>query len=233
MIVVIVGMHRSGTSALAGTLNANGICMGEQGDFHPPPMKENPKGFFENRRFRTINDHLLRACGYRVKSFDPTVPDWNHTPGSSIYGQMDNVVDYYHNKYDHWGWKDPRTCLTLRPWLDTLLSIAPDNIKVLLTMRGVGDIQASMLARGNKEKEPGQFLALASAYYHAALNALQDARVGFYEVPFTSLINDTAVCMAGISKYLGMDLPNITFIEKNVSRTPATAHPEHAAGGGI
>lgn len=229
MIVVIVGMHRSGTSALAGTLSANGVCMGEHGDFFPPPMKENPKGFFENRRFRTINDHALREAGYKVKAFNPDVPAWDYAYGSSIYGQMDNVVDHYHNKWEHWGWKDPRTCLTLRPWLDTLLGMT-DNIKILLTMRPVEDIARSMRARGNKEKVENQFVHLAAAYYHSALSALHDAKVGFYEVPFASLIHDTATCMAGVSEYLGVPLPNVSFVESKISNTPSI-NQTNAAGG--
>ncbi|KKM91171.1 hypothetical protein LCGC14_1231190 [marine sediment metagenome] len=233
MIVIVVGMHRSGTSALAGTLQANGICMGEEGDFFPPPMKENPKGFFENRRFRTINDHLLREWTYRVKSFDPAVPKWCRECSGSIHLQMDAVVRHYHDRYDAWGWKDPRTCLTLRPWLDTLLSVCgSSHIKVLLTVRDAKDITTSMLERGNKEKTPGQFEALTREYYYSATTALTDARVDYHMVTFVSLMQDTAACVDKIAKYLDHPLPKIDFVDRRVSKATRRGESYMAADGG-
>jgi len=232
MVVIVVGMHRSGTSALAGTLHANGICMGEHGDFFPPPMKENPKGFYENRRFRTINDHLLRQQDYRVKSFDPKVPPWDAECGSIIYGQMDVVVDHYINKYTHWGWKDPRTCLTLRPWLDTVLG-ATQTVKVLLTVRKGKDVARSMRARGNKERKELQFEALTHSYYRSALLSLRDAKVAYHEVPFDRLIHDTAACLSAVSDYLDVPLPEIDFVDRRVSQSAKQASGYVGAGAGI
>ena len=74
MIVIVVGVHRSGTSAVAGILHLNGIAMGSEKTFKPKPMPQNPRGFYENYDFRKLNDRILKLAGYRVKSFDTLIP---------------------------------------------------------------------------------------------------------------------------------------------------------------
>jgi glycosyltransferase involved in cell wall biosynthesis len=61
LAILIVGMHRSGTSALAGMMMRLGIDV--PGDLIPPAF-DNPKGFFENRRFVEFDDRLLGELGF-------------------------------------------------------------------------------------------------------------------------------------------------------------------------
>ena len=64
MIIMILGMHRSGTSTISGVLHMNKIIMGTYQNFWPRPLSQNPKGFYENYDFRKINDQLLKRSGY-------------------------------------------------------------------------------------------------------------------------------------------------------------------------
>ena len=75
MITVILGMHRSGTSTIAGILHLNNIIMGTYKTFWPRPLSQNPKGFYENYDFRKINDSLLKKVNYNVESLEPTIPN--------------------------------------------------------------------------------------------------------------------------------------------------------------
>ena len=52
----MLGMHRSGTSALAGALHLTGFDLGQN---IMPPADENPKGFFENQHIVDLNDRIL------------------------------------------------------------------------------------------------------------------------------------------------------------------------------
>ena len=74
MITIILGMHRSGTSTVAGVLHLNKIIMGTHQNFWPRPLTQNPKGFYENYDFRKINDKLLNKAGYDVKTYEPKIP---------------------------------------------------------------------------------------------------------------------------------------------------------------
>ena len=48
MITIVLGMHRSGTSVVAGILHFNKVSMGTYETFWPRPLPQNPKGFYEN-----------------------------------------------------------------------------------------------------------------------------------------------------------------------------------------
>lgn len=220
MIVLIAGMHRSGTSAMAGTLHKNGISMGNEKDFYPPPMKENPKGFYENKTFRCLNDKILNYNDYKVKSFNPyTVPNWDMQTGDILWEDMGHAVNYYNSEFKNWGWKDPRTCLTLWPWIRCLRYNNKDkNIKIILCYRYPGDIAKSMLRRGNKESIHDQFKILASTYYDRAMKALIMADIPFLPVNFDNLINDTENTFSKVSKYLNYELNDLSFIDSSVSK---------------
>lgn len=56
--ILVVGMHRSGTSAITGVIHSFGAYLGEH---LLPPAKENPKGFFENRGICFTNDYVMMA----------------------------------------------------------------------------------------------------------------------------------------------------------------------------
>lgn len=218
MIVIILGMHRSGTSALAGMLHSNGIVMGRENEFYPPPMKENPKGFFENRRFRTINDALLRNYQYSVKSFDPHVPTVLTEEGFER-DEMKRLIMGYYKEYKNWGWKDPRTCLTLFVWLDVLYEMDLLNtLKILHIFRPYADVANSMKIRGNKEKYAYQFESLAAIYNSVAMKYMWtfEKKVQCMTLHFNDLITNTEQTIGKINGFLGGD-----FIKDNSFIDPA------------
>ena len=52
-VMIVVGMHRAGTSAITRGLTAIGV---EVGDDLLPSQADNPKGFWENRAIVDIDD---------------------------------------------------------------------------------------------------------------------------------------------------------------------------------
>ncbi|MBT7514907.1 MAG: hypothetical protein HN655_03490, partial [Candidatus Marinimicrobia bacterium] len=115
MISIVLGMHRSGTSTVAGILHLNKVIMGTYQSFWPRPLPQNPKGFYENYDFRIINDRLLNKVGYDAKSYESEIPE--PLVSDKIKNAMVKIVQKYDTKYEHWGWKDPRTCLTISQWV--------------------------------------------------------------------------------------------------------------------
>ena len=118
LIVPVVGMGRSGTSAIAMALHRGGISMGDDHNFIPKPSLQNPKGFFENYEFRKINDHSLEKSGYAYKSLDPNIPCFVDT--FVLRFKRKRLIKNYCSRLTAWGWKDPRTCLTLQFWLKSI-----------------------------------------------------------------------------------------------------------------
>jgi len=67
-VVLVIGMHRSGTSAITRSLRALGV---ELGDDHLPAASDNEKGFFEDRRLVEINARLMNSVGLSWDSIAP------------------------------------------------------------------------------------------------------------------------------------------------------------------
>lgn len=218
MIVIVLGMHRSGTSALAGLLHHNGVHMGDQETFYPPPMKENPKGFFENKRFRNLNDAMLSKVGYKVKSFNPIIPRVQKI-SQELSDKMTILLTAYNQRFTNWGWKDPRTSLTIHHWLEQLVKLGLlDQLRIIMMVRSAKQIRDSMLRRGNKEQYEGQFVDLANSYYKRCCDV---GTVDFTTVNFDDLINETKRIAFRLSNYLGHDIVDLSFVEPGVSKEVA------------
>src|SRR5271166_2804260 len=79
MSVLVVGLHRSGTSALAGALEAMGLFVGPP-DALIGPHPTNPDGHFELRAVADLNDEILAHFG-GAWDWPPTLPDgWMEDP---------------------------------------------------------------------------------------------------------------------------------------------------------
>ncbi len=219
MIVIVLGMHRSGTSALAGMLHANGIVMGKEEDWYPPPMKENPKGFYENVRFRRINDKILAMNNnYKVKSFSPDIPFIRVCDDANIRQLMKRLISEF-SVYPYWGWKDPRTCLTFLSWWNAFYEFGlTRDVRVISIYRPPEEIADSMRARGNKEQHEGQFEALAIAYTNRLVKNLDESGVRHIRFTFKDLIDETEKCAGAISTFLEYNVDDLSFIEPEIAR---------------
>ena len=60
--IVVLGMHRSGTSAMAGVLQRLGVDLGSR---LTPGDADNPKGYWEHTELVDIHDRLLRSLSSR------------------------------------------------------------------------------------------------------------------------------------------------------------------------
>lgn len=73
-IVVVLGMHRSGTSALTHGLSCLGIDLGD--NLLEPAKNNNPKGFFEDADINSLNVEILEYLGLNWDSTTPiTIED--------------------------------------------------------------------------------------------------------------------------------------------------------------
>ena len=60
--LIVLGMHRSGTSLASGLLRIAGVYFGTDDEFIAP-NDENPKGFLERKDIRSLNDRMLHSVG--------------------------------------------------------------------------------------------------------------------------------------------------------------------------
>jgi hypothetical protein len=142
--VVVLGMHRSGTSAVARGVSALGVYLGNDFlDAHP----ENPTGYWEDQGIVELNERVLKAL--RLK-WDDTAPiDRRQLTGWKMWRLRGEVARYLrHDFTSHplWGFKDPRT-MRLLPFWQRVLHDCRVSDAYLLAIRNPASVAASLFAR--------------------------------------------------------------------------------------
>jgi hypothetical protein len=134
--IVILGMHRSGTSMVSRILHEGGIPMGAQfldGD------DLNPEGYFEDDRFLWLNKGILENCG--SSWYIPPEILCIQTKSEKFKVAIEKTIKTRCIEADgkSWGWKDPRTSLTAWLYHDLLV-----NPKYLIVRRNKESTIASL-----------------------------------------------------------------------------------------
>jgi hypothetical protein len=163
MQLMVLGMHRSGTSVLARLLNLMGVYFAPEGA-STGANRENPKGFWERRDVRVLNDMVLHSAGC----------DWNRVSDFAIEAVPQAVITEFKTRastlvlemdaHRPWFMKEPRLCLLLPLWLEVLESPICINI-----FRNPLEVASSLRTRNDIPIESG--LALWERYVRSALRA--------------------------------------------------------------
>ncbi|HUG98388.1 MAG TPA: sulfotransferase, partial [Gammaproteobacteria bacterium] len=142
--VVILGMHRSGTSALGGVLTRLGA---QAPRTLMIPTKDNPRGYFESLELLKVHESILRSAGSRWNDWGPVNPDWLDTPTAEQF-QL-RLVETLQKEFGDaplFLIKDPRACLFFPLWRRALKSagVIP---KVVFQLRHPLEVAQSLEAR--------------------------------------------------------------------------------------
>lgn len=154
-VLAIIGMHRSGTSCLAGSLEEAGLHLGTVITEAP----HNAKGNRENKRIMDLQEEVLVHSG----------GSWDVPPARVVWTdehrrRRDAIIASYGD--GPWGFKDPRTLVTLEFWLEAL-----GSVDFVGTFRHPRLVAESLLARNGGELE--RWFDLWAAYNERLL-ALHD-----------------------------------------------------------
>ncbi len=121
----ILGMMRTGTSAVAGLLDLLGAHFGPK-DRLLEPNVANPSGFWEHKGVIAVNDELLARLGGSWHAPPAAGPGWHESPTfDDLRARAIELVAADLAAADVWAWKDPRTCLTLPFWDAVVASFLP------------------------------------------------------------------------------------------------------------
>ena len=160
--VIVTGMHRSGTSAVARVVNLLGVDLGPEEDLMEA-KPDNPEGFWENRRIVQIDDDLLAVLGGR----------WDEPPPLMRWREADRAAELRERAAEvlaridgeRPGFKDPRAALLLDFWT----SLWPEA-QAVVAVRHPAAVAASLEKRDGFDPEKSAELwlrytaeALASA----------------------------------------------------------------------
>ena len=142
MTVLVLGMHRSGTSAITRLIALLGLA-----SCRPEHLVRghggNLRGHWESAPLAAENDRLLASVGARW-----WCPPSNRADLAGLAAddrERHHAQEVFASSFptEPWVWKDPRTCLTLGFWLATF-DIKPVGILVL---RDPHEVAASVHAR--------------------------------------------------------------------------------------
>jgi len=149
-------MHRSGTSALAGSLEQHGLFLGTVSTQNP----HNPKGNRESSELRRLNEDVLRASGGAWSAPPPEVrwrPEHRERARRALAKHAGRPV---------WGFKDPRTLLTLEGWL----ALVPD-LELVGVFRHPLRVARSLERRDGMDRDAA--VALWTDYNRRLLDCLE------------------------------------------------------------
>ena len=119
---MVLGAHRSGTSALAGVIQRLGVDLGDH--LLGPQEGVNDRGFWEHSDLVALHDRLLEKLGSRWDSIHPLPKNWwQSTDIKTISGEIADIVEKEFSNSQLWGLKDPRLCRLLPLWLDILAQV--------------------------------------------------------------------------------------------------------------
>ena len=143
--LLVLGMHRSGTSALTRVVNLLGVDLGT--DLMEAAEGNNDRGFWEHQGVVTRHDRLLADLGMRWD--DPrAMPDgWlDHPATKAARADLEAILDEEFADAPLWGVKDPRMCRLMPLWRE-ILEARGVQITVLHMLRHPLEIARSLERR--------------------------------------------------------------------------------------
>lgn len=188
-IIVVLGMHRSGTSAVTRSLAVLGVKIGD--NLHPAGP-DNPKGFWENRECLAINEELLRHFNSAYDCLDLRIENIAADP--FLKGLKEQATQLIHRQLNEstgpWGFKDPRTCRLLFFWQEVFQAVQCDVCYILVSRNPLS--VAASLAKREQMPEIKSYLLWLQHVVPAVMETEGQERVivdydNFMDSPFDQL----------------------------------------------
>lgn len=138
--IVILAMHRSGSSCLTGSLQAAGLYLGDVFTASP----HNKKGNRESQEVMDLNTAVLRHSG----------GDWDDPPAQVSWTTAHQEARHFivrtmkEGGKTPWGFKDPRFTFTLPFWREAI-----PRLQLVGTFRHPISVAASLAARNRWSRE--------------------------------------------------------------------------------
>ncbi|BAO76199.1 hypothetical protein [Winogradskyella sp. PG-2] len=136
-IIIIAGMHRSGTSLSGNLLEQSGLFIGDR---LLSDGFDNKNGHFEDLEILGIHETDLR-----LKQLDTTGLKGEIKGNLKFESETETKIEKFLVKrvdQSIWGWKEPRTTLYLQAWKDKL-----PKAKCIAIYRDYDDVENSLIRR--------------------------------------------------------------------------------------
>lgn len=223
-IIVILGMHRSGTSAVARVCNLLGADLGQR---LMPPQADNPTGFWEHTELHDVHDALFTALGYTWDDGRKLPDHWWQSGVVRPFRQelleilqrdfKDSVLPCV---------KDPRMSRLVPLWIGLLREIGWQPL-FLHTLRHPHAIAESLKVRNGFPHDKSNYLTLR--YWLEGEVATRGERRAF--MSYEDLLNAWQPAIRPSWERLGLAWPAANHIPDGVIRGFLTTELQHHQGG--
>jgi len=235
-IVIVLGMHRSGTSLCSSILSTLGFDMAD--DLRA--NDSNPRGHWERWEIVGYHDRILALFDRDYYSPNHALalpPDWWTDP--RVRAIRDELVAWLRKRMgdrSRFGFKDPRTCRMLPLWHEVVAELGLDPFYVMC-VRDPRHIVRSIARRDGFDREDTEYRYVT--YYAHAIAGIGTAPVA--AIPYDSWFDDRAANLARLTRGLDLawdrDDPNSrealdAIIEPGLRHDPVSPEPPVASGTG-
>ena len=156
--ILVAGMHRSGTSALARVLNLVGCDLPKT--LMEPVPGNNDAGFWESRPISDMNRDILWSSDSHWNDWRPLDPGWYASPMVGPFRERAQTL--LHREFGDsrlFVLKDPRLCRLFPFWIEALETFGAEP-RVVLPIRNPLDVAASLKQRDGIDASRGYLIWL-------------------------------------------------------------------------
>ena len=198
--ILVLGMHRSGTSALTAALHGLGASLGGE---LVAANHDNPGGYFENAAAVTAHETLLAELDRGWEDLRDMPEGWLHAPAAEqARDAIRALLAEQFGEASLWALKDPRMCRLLPLW-QPLLAEAGVQAKYLFVLRHPDEVAASLGRRDGIGADHAYLLWLR--YF---LDAERDSRgAPRCQLTYESLLGDPVSSLARVGEALAIEWP--------------------------
>lgn len=167
-IVIVLGMHRSGTSVVSQLCQCMGAYLGEESELMVA-TEANPDGYFENEKISYINDRILNFSEREWYSLGMLETDYNSPQVKKAERELRDSVQQLLSRAETntIAVKDPRISILLPIW-EKILDELDGEVHYIWVFRNPLEVVESLRKRNGYSKEHSLLLW---AYYN--LNILK------------------------------------------------------------
>lgn len=197
-IILVLGMHRSGTSALAGVIGQLGMHASD--NLIPSDSSTNPKGFWENQDVVVAHEELLRALSRTWDDARQLPVGWDVSEAAILASERIREIlerDYLSNAPSVI--KDPRMCRFVPLWIALLKKLDVKPL-FLLIVRHPFEVADSLKLRDGICRERACLLWLVH-YVEALKHAAEES---YILVAYDQLLDEQTDLLYRVFEGLGV-----------------------------
>ncbi len=201
--IIVLGMHRSGTSSIAGAL----VTLGAKAPNTPlPAASDNERGFFESLQIMQLNDEILRSAGTTWDDWRAFNPAWFSSPVAKSFEER--AIAALKGEFGSAplaAIKDPRLC-RLMPFWSNAINEAGYSPRIVIPIRSPLEVARSLWLRNGIPLSKGLLMWLRHVLDAEASSRAHPTAF----VEWSEFLADWRFSLARIGERLGLDWPRLS-----------------------